>query len=40
VGVPPVDDTASVSVHEDYVELGDGLWESLTSGYRFAVDRT
>jgi hypothetical protein len=25
---------------EDYVELGDGLWRSLTSGYRFAVDRT
>lgn len=24
---------------EDYVELGDGLWRSLTSGYRFAVDR-
>ena len=24
---------------EDYVELGDGLWASLTSGYRFAVDR-
>jgi hypothetical protein len=24
---------------EDYVELGDGLWSSLTSGYRFAVDR-
>jgi hypothetical protein len=24
---------------EDYVELGDGLWTSLTSGYRFAVDR-
>jgi hypothetical protein len=24
---------------EDYVELGDGLWRSLTAGYRFAVDR-
>jgi hypothetical protein len=24
---------------ENYVELGDGLWLSLTSGYRFAVDR-
>ncbi len=33
-------DAAAASVPEDYVELGDGLWESLTSGYRFAVDRT
>lgn len=24
---------------ENYVELGDGLWLSLTSGYRFPVDR-
>jgi hypothetical protein len=37
----PVDDaTVTASEPGDYVELGDGLWESLTAGYRFAVDRT
>jgi hypothetical protein len=36
-----VDDSAAAGAGpDDYVELGDGLWESLTSGYRFAVDRT
>ena len=38
---PQLDGTARATTDpEDYVELGDGLWESLTSGYRFAVDRT
>jgi hypothetical protein len=37
----PLEDGATIATDpEDYVELGDGLWESLRSGYRFAVDRT
>jgi hypothetical protein len=37
---PPIEPGAETAEPEDYVELGDGPWESLTSGYRFAVDRT
>jgi len=37
---PPADrDMPLAPDPEDYVELGGGFWESLTSGYRFAVDR-
>jgi hypothetical protein len=36
---PVEDGTVTTTDPEDYVELGDGLCESLTSGYRFAVDR-
>jgi hypothetical protein len=37
---PAAHGAAITTEPEDYVELGDGLWESLMSGYRFAVDRT
>jgi hypothetical protein len=35
----PRDPPSNAPDLENYVELGDGLWLSLTSGYRFAVDR-
>jgi hypothetical protein len=36
VSTPNIDGTADP---ENYVELGDGLWASLTAGYRFGIDR-
>jgi hypothetical protein len=45
LAAPPVSGSPSTSTSEgtsdpeNYVELGDGLWLSLTAGYRFPVDR-